>query len=180
MEKNNKKKLIEAFGREGFEELKEFPPYERAETIVEKMFRGITDKEGKPYLNHLFFVSDQMESEEGKIVGLLHDLIEDTGATLPELQYIGFSETVLSALILLTKTSVVSYEDYIDNIINSNNELAIKVKEADMRNNLDPRRLNNLPAGQAEYFIQKYSEPYQRLKNKKEELENDRYKTNKR
>ena len=164
--------------KEDFSKLKDLPDYERAEIIAEEMFKNVYDKEGKPYINHLRFVSEQLETEEGKIVGLLHDLIEDTDTTLLELQEVGFKDRILYALVLLTKVKGTPYSEYIDKILFSNDEIAIRVKEADMRNNMDPRRLNNLPEDKAEYFIQKYTEPYNKLKNKIGEMENDRHKVN--
>ena len=158
-----------------FDQLKEKSDYERAEKIAEAMFDGAEDKEGKPYIDHLRFVSEQLESEEGKIVGLLHDLIEDTDTTLLELQELGFSEHVLYCLDLLTKVKGTSYSEYIDRIILSGDEIAIRVKEADMRNNMDPERIANLSPEYQEKFRLKYPPQYEKLKKKIGEIENDRY-----
>ena len=166
--------------KDNFDDLKELPDYERAEVIVEEMFKGIKDKEGAPYIEHLRFVSDAQPTENGKIVGLLHDLIEDTDTSVLELQQVGFSDRILYSLLLLSKIKGTPYPEYIDKIILSNDEVAIRVKEADMRNNMDPERLANLSPGDRQHFIEKYTEPYQRILRKIEELENDRYQTDKR
>lgn len=163
-----------------YEKLKELPDLARAEVIIDKMFEGKMDKEGKPYIDHLYFVSNQVDTEDERVVGLLHDLLEDTDTSLLELQEIGFNDRVLSALILLTKVKGTAYSEYIDNLLNSNNLTAIKVKEADMRNNSDPERLKNLSPELQEKFTKKYSEPYKKIIEKIGELENDRYKINKR
>ena len=160
--------------------LKELPPYERAEVIADAMFKGITDEAGKPLIQHLQIVSGDQETEEGRIVGLLHCLLEKTQSTPFELAEIGYGEEIYSAISTLTKTEGLSYSEYIDRIINSNDELAIRVKEADIRNNLDPRRLNLLPEKVAEELIEKYSEPHQRILNKIGEIENDRHQTSQR
>lgn len=165
--------------KDNFDDLKELPDYERAEVIAEEMFKGVKDKEETPYIEHLRFVSDAQPTENGKIVGLLHDLIEDTDTSVLELQQVGFSDKILYSLLLLSKIKGTPYNEYIDKIILSNDEVAIRVKEADMRNNMDPERLTNLSSSDRQHFIEKYTEPYQRILRKIEEIENDRYQTNK-
>lgn len=172
-------KIKEAFGKD-YELLKEMPDYEKALKLAKVMFKDIKDKEGKDYIEHLLFVSNAQDTVDGKVVGLLHDIVEDIKVTFPQLAELGFSERILSSLILLTRVGSTSYSDYIDNILNSNDYVAIKVKEADMRNNMDPERLKNLSPEQQEHFNNKYSKQYEKIKKKIEEIENDRYQTNKR
>ena len=163
-----------------FEKLKKLPKFERAFIIVSVMFNDKTDKEGSKYINHLFNVSSQFKETDEKVVGLLHDLVEDTDATFEELEKAGFEENIIEALKLLTKEHGSDYKLYIDRLLNSNNLLAIKIKEADMKNNMDPERLKKLNLDKQKYFLDKYSEPYSKIKEKIGELENDRYQINKR
>jgi hypothetical protein len=51
----------------------------------------------------------------------------------------GFSETVLAALELLTRNTVTPYEEYVAAI--KSNPLARKIKLADLAHNMDVRRL---------------------------------------
>ena len=164
--------------KDEFDKLKELTDYERADVIVEEMFKGVKDKEGRPYIEHLRFVSDAQPTEDGKIVGLLHDLIEDTDASIFELQQVGFSDRILYSLLLLSKTKGTPYPEYIDKIILSNDEVAIRVKEADMRNNMDPERIAKLSPEYQEKFNKKYPPQYKKLLEKIGELENDRHQTN--
>ena len=164
--------------KDNYKNLAKLSDYERAMLIAKEMFEGVTDKEGKPYIEHLLFVSEQMPTEDGKIVGLLHDLIEDTDTTLLELQEVGFSDRVCSSLILLSKIKGTPYSEYIDRIISSNDEIAIRVKEADMRNNMDPARIANLAPDYQEKFRLKYPPQYEKLINKIGEIENDRHQVN--
>lgn len=166
--------------KDNYSKLKDLPDYERAEIIAEEMFKGVKDKEGKPYIEHLRFVSEQLETEEGKIVGLLHDLIEDTDTTLLELQEVGYSDKILYSLVLLTKVKGTPYSEYIDKILASGDEVAIRVKEADMRNNMDPERIARLTPEYQEKFKQKYPQQYERIKKRIGEIENDRHKTHQR
>lgn len=177
MAKANDNNLKHQFG-DRYSFLKDLPDYEKAEIIAEEMFKNVKDKEGRPYIEHLRFVSEQLPTEEGKIVGLLHDLIEDTNATISELQDVGFNERILGSLIILTRDKSIDYSDYIDSIINSNNEIALRVKEADMRNNMNPERIAKLTPEYQEKFKLKYPPQYKKIIEKIGEIKNDRYQVN--
>ena len=172
--------LKNRFGK-NFYLLKEMPDYERAEKIVQVMFAGKTDKEGQPYINHLYYVSGEQKSIDGQVVGLLHDLLEDTASTEHELRELGFNQNIIDALKLVTKPNGMGYMEYVDRVLDSNNETAIYVKEADMRNNSDPERIARIPDEKLrEKLTKKYAEPYKKILDKIGEIENDRYQTNKR
>ena len=162
------------------EELKVINDYQKAIIIVFQMFTGKVDKEGAPYINHLLYVSNHVDTEEAKVVGLLHDLVEDTDATFEELEEAGFSKGVIDALKLVTRDKKYSYLEYINNILNSNNLTVLKVKISDMEHNMDPKRLAKLDEATRNRLANKYAEPYEKLKRKIGELEYDRHKTNKR
>ena len=100
------------------------------------------DKSGMPYVFHPFHLAEQMEDENTTIVALLHDVVEDTDIGFDELYKIGFSQTVIEALKLLTHDNNEPYEDYINMI--KKNEIAKAVKLADLRHNSDLTRLDNV------------------------------------
>ena len=50
--------------------------------IVNKLFKDKKDKEGKPYINHLYYVMNSFSTYKEKVVGLMHDTIEDTSMSL--------------------------------------------------------------------------------------------------
>ncbi len=50
----------------------------RAISIAAQGFQNITDKGGQPYILHCIRVMNQMDTEEEKIVAILHDVIEDS------------------------------------------------------------------------------------------------------
>ena len=145
------------------EELKELDEYDRALIIVNELFKDITDKEGAPYLNHLYYVSDNLDTDLEKTVGLLHDTIEDTDITFDDLIEVNFSNEVIEALKHVTKIKGELYPDFIDRIINSNNLIALKVKIKDMKNNMDPVRLNKLDSKIKEKLENKYKPEYKKL-----------------
>ena len=66
------------------------------------------------------------------IVGIAHDLLEDTECSHEELEW-AIGENLMSSVIILTKSDDVTYEDYITEIKLSNDPLAILVKKADIK-----------------------------------------------
>lgn len=102
------------------------------------------DKSGLPYVFHPFHLAEQMHTEEETVLALLHDVVEDTPYTLQDLKAMGFPETVLQALALLTHEEGVPYLDYVAEI--RKNPLARAVKLADLRHNSDVSRLDQVDA----------------------------------
>ena len=112
----------------------------RAIEIATIAHEGVTDKYGAPYINHVTRVMNMGETDNEKIVGVLHDIIEDTHWTLEDLEKEGFSNEVIDALKCVTKTS--EDEDYAEFIHRVKiNPLAVKVKLNDLRDNMDIRRM---------------------------------------
>ena len=98
------------------------------------------DKSGLPYVFHPFHLAEQMHTEETTVVALLHDVIEDTSYTREDLAKMGFSEAVLTALMLLTHEEGVDYMDYVRAI--KENPIARAVKLADLEHNSDLTRMD--------------------------------------
>lgn len=66
------------------------------------------------------------------IVGIAHDLLEDTECSKDELEKaIGIS--LLKSVVILTNVKDETYDEYIKSILNSGDPLAILVKRADMK-----------------------------------------------
>lgn len=111
----------------------------KVEALARELHKDQVDKAGVPYVHHLErvaanFAPDSPEHE----VAWLHDSIEDTPATLEYLRQCGISWPALAAINAITRQSGEDYEDYIDRV--GGNELARRVKLADLRDNLDPAR----------------------------------------
>jgi hypothetical protein len=112
----------------------------RAIEIASKAHEGATDKYGAPYINHVTRVMNMGQNDNEKIVGVLHDVIEDTHWTFEDLEKEGFSKEVIDAIKCVTKTS--EDEDYVDFITRVKiNPLAVKVKLNDLTDNLDIKRM---------------------------------------
>lgn len=99
------------------------------------------DKGGLPYVFHPYEVASQQQSEYAVCVALLHDVVEDTDTTLSQLAE-QFPQQVIDALQLLTHRDGVDYLDYVRAI--KSNPLATAVKVADLHNNSDLTRLDEI------------------------------------
>ena len=111
------------------------------ELAVEK-HKNQTDKAGNPYILHPLHVLENVNSKEGKIVAILHDIIEDTDITEDYLFKIGLSKRIVDAVVALTRSEDMDYQEYIKNL--SSNPLAKEVKLADLEHNMDLKRLPTL------------------------------------
>lgn len=137
------------------------------------------DKGGWPYILHPLYVMSHVKSFEGKIVAILHDVIEDTQATLApggisvpasmlypndtnDSQYnlfYHFPETILAALDAITKRPRESNVDYWKRL--ATNDLATEVKLVDIAHNSLEERLVYLPLEEAIYLREKYKKAAQ-------------------
>lgn len=136
---------------------------QRAIEIATKAHTGQFDEGGKEYIGHPLRVMEMGKTDAEKIVGVLHDVIEDTSITIEYLSEEGFSKEILDALLCVTKQS--NNEDY-DHFISRvmTNPLAVKVKINDLRDNMDITRLNKVTEKDLDR-IRKYQKAYNRLIN---------------
>ncbi len=109
--------------------------------LINKYFSDKRDKGGNPYKDHLMYVMNHVDTTEEKVVGLLHDIIEDTSVTEGQLIQCGIPKKLVDTIIILTKSPDETYDKYIKRIIDSKNQIAINVKIADLENNMDFSRL---------------------------------------
>ena len=98
------------------------------------------DKSGMPYVFHPFHLAEQMPDEDCTVVALLHDVMEDTEYGVEDLRALGFSEAVLTALMLMTHEDDTPYLDYVAAL--KSNPIARTVKLADLKHNSDLTRLS--------------------------------------
>ena len=116
---------------------------EKAIEIALKAHQGQMDKAGCEYILHPLRLLTQMETQEEKIIAVLHDVLEDTDVTLQQLADIGFGKSILCALELLTRDKEkITYEDYIKKI--KTHPVAAKVKIADLEDNMDMTRIKKI------------------------------------
>ena len=134
---------------------------EKAIEIATEAHQGQFDKAGRDYIGHPLRVMEMGKTEEEKIVGVLHDVIEDTDWTFEKLAEEGFSDEVIAALRCVTKISEnENYDDFIDRV--KKNPLAAAVKINDLTDNMDIRRLPYLSDKDVKR-LKKYLKAYKRL-----------------
>ena len=120
------------------------------------------DKGGNSYIEHPLRVMKQMTTDVARIVAVLHDVIEDSDYGFDDLIAAGFSEEIVSAIVVLTKKKEVSYKNYLRAI--KTNPIAIAVKLADLQDNMDLTRLPTITEKDTERQ-KKYSKAVAMLKN---------------
>lgn len=111
--------------------------------LMRSAHSGHFDKQGKPYWMHPMAVMEGLGPDatlDEKLTALLHDIVEDTELSISTLTYLGYKDTVVNAVALLTRPKDVDYFTYIDWIARSGNKLAIKVKHSDLDHNMHPER----------------------------------------
>lgn len=114
--------------------------------FVKERHAGQVDKAGNAYIYHLSSVSHAKMELKFRLVGFLHDILEDTPTSTDELlEFLEnltgnreFSEGIVKSVCILTHSShdERTYFDYIRDILESGDEVAIGVKIADLQNNL--------------------------------------------
>ena len=134
---------------------------QRAIEIATQAHQGQFDKSGKDYIGHPLRVMEMGQTEEEKIVGVLHDVVEDTEWTFEALAEEGFSKDVIDALKCVTKISEnENYDDFIERV--KKNPLAVAVKINDLSDNMDIRRLPYLSDKDVKR-LKKYLKAYKKL-----------------
>lgn len=133
---------------------------ESAISLALQAHKGQLDKGGQPYILHPLAVMNRVESMEEKIVAVLHDVIEDSEVTLEELRGLGFSEEILTAIQLLTRSTEDSYEEFIEKT--TTNRTARNVKIADIKENMNISRIKN-PTQEDYNRLEKYRKALERL-----------------
>ena len=138
--------------------------YSKAITIIGRIYGEKMDRSGNPQSRHLIAVSNRMKTKKGKVVGLLHDVVEDGYLTLMSLLclFIISSSTVQEVRVLTRdKKMHPTYDSYIRNqVLLSRSLLVLEAKDNDMINNQSPERVLCLPTQEEqEKALAKYK-PY--------------------
>ncbi len=103
--------------------------------------QGQMDYAGLEYIGHPLTVYLGCDTEDERIVALLHDVTEDTKITLEELSLF-FDENIIEALRVISHPKKYDKKQYMLDV--KNNPLARKVKIEDLKTNMDRSRLESL------------------------------------
>jgi (p)ppGpp synthase/HD superfamily hydrolase len=114
---------------------------ESAISIAARAHEGQLDKAGAPYILHPLRVMLRLTSFEERVVGVLHDVLEDTDISTESLRASGFSEVILSALHSVTKRPGETYDEFV--LRAASNPIGRSVKLADLADNCDLSRMAN-------------------------------------
>lgn len=117
---------------------------ERAIQVALIAHNGQVDLAGKPYILHPLRVMMAGKSIEENIVGVLHDVVEDSMFSVADVEA-EFGSVIAAAVDALSRRDGESYGDFIDRC--AENELARAVKLNDIADNMDPSRKVDDPKG---------------------------------
>ena len=136
------------------------PTVEDAISLAVRAHAGQKDRYGQPYILHVIRVVARLFDPPAQMAAALHDVVEDTAVTLDELRLMGYSEAVLAAVECVTRRNNETYEQFIERI--APNPLAVRVKLADLEDNMDLRRGGVLRAEDLER-VARYQRAWKRL-----------------
>lgn len=105
--------------------------------IATEAHAGQLDRDGYPVILHPLTVGLMGHTDEEKITGFLHDVVEDTAWTFEELLDEGIPQSIVDALRLLTREEGCDYYSYVQRIIDSGNPIALQVKLNDLTHNYE-------------------------------------------
>ena len=138
------------------------PTLEHAITLAVKAHQGQLDKYGRPYILHPLRVMFRLETELEQIVGVLHDVIEDSDITFDDLRRMGYSEEVLTALDGVTRREDETYDEFVTRSLA--HPVSRRVKLADLEDNMDLRRLSVQLTEKDFERLQRYRRAWERLR----------------
>jgi len=119
-----------------------------ARELARRLYRGLTDRHGRPQLEHMESVVARCGMDV-KVLGWLHDVVEDGLLSIGEVEdEVRLEATEREALLLLSKDRSTSYEAYIELLATAPDragELAREVKRADLAANLSRPPLADRP-----------------------------------
>lgn len=137
------------------------PTLEHAISLAVDAHKGQLDKAGKPYILHPLRVMFRLSGETEQIVGILHDVVEDSDITLDDLRRMGYSDEVVTALDHVTRRDSETYDEFVQR--SRQHPVARRVKLADLEDNMDMRRLSASPTRQDLQRVARYRRAWAEL-----------------
>ena len=138
------------------------PSLEQSISFAATCHEGQIDKMGQPYIMHPMRVMLMLLTFVERTVAILHDVVEDCDVTLEQLAEMGYPGVILEAVDSVTKREGEAYHEFIRR--SAKNPTGMKVKKADLLDNISPiRRYNLAPDHRARLHI-KYSQALEILR----------------
>lgn len=138
-----------------------FNSFQEAFRIAQEAHKDQVDLSGISYINHPIIVSTMVNGSKEKIVAILHDVFEDSNIKVSDLKDY-FSKDIIDALEVISRPKDLGYKEYIERL--AKNNLARKVKIADLTHNMDLRRLDSITPNDIAR-LKKYHQAYKFLVN---------------
>ncbi|MCF4006296.1 hypothetical protein L1O03_03765 [Corynebacterium uropygiale] len=140
---------------------------EQAVTLAREEHESHRDAAGGPLLEHLTRVSGELREQGGTpeaiAVCWLHHILRDTDIESEDLREMGFSDSIIEAVEVLTPQPELSEEEWLQRI--NAHDLARQVKQADIADHTRPEALDALDSAQrahAEEFRERAAEMFAR------------------
>lgn len=114
---------------------------ERAIAIAAEGHAGQVDKAGNPYVLHPIRVMLRLRTNEERMAGVLHDVVEDCGWSIEDLRSEGFSDAVLRAVDAVTRREGETYDEFVARA--AADPIGRRVKLADLEDNCDLSRISH-------------------------------------
>ena len=132
----------------------------KAIKIAQKAHKGQTDKFGTPYIGHVMRVMNAGKTYDEKIVGVLHDVIEDCQEiSLDYLLQEDFPDEIVFAIECLTKNP--AEQDYTEFVKQTEKSpLAVSVKINDLQDSMDLKRFTQPITNRDLKRLNKYLDAY--------------------
>lgn len=127
--------------------------------IAARYHAGQSDEAGEPCIGHIVRVVRNVRSAGGSVeaqmVAALHDLLEQTGASVDELVNLRFPASVVTGVVALTRQDGESYHDCL--LRAALHTLAREVKLADLSDREEESRMNHLDSVTAARLRRQYA-----------------------
>lgn len=135
------------------------PSLQFTEDLIYFHFSQVFDDGGVSMYEHMKRVHARVADEdiETQHIAWLHDILEDTDLGFGDLHDMGYNDTVVNAVLLLTKPEKMPYPEYIDRLCASGDWRALTVKLADNADNTDPKRWLWLNPFKAQALAKRYA-----------------------
>lgn len=129
---------------------------ERAKDLAQRAHAGQTDKAGRPYIEHVARVAAAVSDDpEAEAVAWLHDVIEDCDDEFRREILSCFPERIYRSCCTLDRNRSSCNAEYY--AVVRTNEIALRVKLADIADNSSDERLSLLDGATAARLRRKYT-----------------------
>lgn len=91
---------------------------------------------GAPYIGHVRRVAQRAPNGRAEIIAYLHDTIEDTAVTAYTLEQVGFPADIVRDVVALSRFPNETYLEFINRTASDGSDDALRVKLADLEDNL--------------------------------------------